>query len=712
MSGSEPSFQLDVRGELWLRLARASWLIAAAVAIGILVLAIPGYLFSPSLSVFDGHLVVESGSPAVLLIRAVNIASLLSAAGSLGLAFFLFRRKGHRPMGLFLAYYLLGHGILFAGPIELLRPYWAAAPWVNSFILLPLFFGPMTMALIALFPDGRFVPSWSRWLIPISLLAVPVSVLGGDNSLPVRVNDGQLFNTLLMVASAAVSAAVLIAAIYVQVYRYRKVSTPEQRLQTKWVLYSIGLWVAVNGVTSAGWAIALQLPAGTPLPIWLPVSSLFWVTSSLLLPAALTISITRYRLFEIDLIINRTLVYVALTIGVVGVYVLVVASLGILFQTQGNPLVALVATGIVAVVFQPLREWLQRGVNRLIFGERDDPISALSRLGRRLEAALAPDEVLPMLVESIAQTLKLPYVAIVLLAAEGDRVMATHGTPSPDTVPFPLTYQGQDIGQLVVASRAPGATFSRPEMRLLQNIGRQAGAAIWAAQLTADLRRSRQQIVTAREEERRRLRRDLHDGIGPAMAGQALKLDAALDLIAAAPDNDGPELREATEILTSLKAQNRESIASIRRIVYGLRPPALDDLGLLPAIKGHVTQLAGGNKSLHVTFDAPEEGLPRLPAAVEVAVYHIVLEGLANVIHHAQARNCQIRLIPSAGPQPGIELEIIDDGVGLPGDLAPGVGLSSMRGRVTELGGRFAVVPRSPSGTRVRADIPLMTEAA
>ena len=255
--------------------------------------------------------------------------------------------------------------------------------------------------------------------------------------------------------------------------------------------------------------------------------------------------------------------------------------------------------------------------------------------------------------------------------------------------------------------------FRRSEMDLLQNISRQAGTAVRTVQLTDDLRRSRQQIVTAREEERRRLRRDLHDGIGPSIAGQTLKLDAALDLISNASENgEQVELAEATRLLLTLKDQTRESIKSLRRIVYDLRPPALDDLGLVHAIQAHVDQQTSGTGTPQVTVIVPTDGLPKLPAAVEVAVYRITLEALTNVIQHARAQHCQIKLSTSSNPHSLIHLEVADDGVGLPASLSSGVGLTSMRERATELGGDFSIEPLSPSGTRVSADIPILPEVA
>ena len=177
----------------------------------------------------------------------------------------------------------------------------------------------------------------------------------------------------------------------------------------------------------------------------------------------------------------------------------------------------------------------------------------------------------------------------------------------------------------------------------------------------------------AREEERRRLRRDLHDGVGPTLASMAQRIDAATYIVRDNPD-------EAIALLQGLKGQVRSTLADIRRLVYALRPPALDELGLLAAVREHAAQVAGGS-DLQVLVEAPE-ALPPLPAAVELAAYRIALEALTNVVRHAQARTCRIRFaVVNADSRPGLRVEICDDGVGLPADHCVGVGLTSMRER-------------------------------
>jgi signal transduction histidine kinase len=210
------------------------------------------------------------------------------------------------------------------------------------------------------------------------------------------------------------------------------------------------------------------------------------------------------------------------------------------------------------------------------------------------------------------------------------------------------------------------------------------------------LQRSREKLVLAREEERRRIRRDLHDGLGPTLASQTLKLDSVLDLLA-----DDPQA--AVEQVKSLKSQTQLMVADIRRLVYELRPPALDELGLLEALRAHFAQVGGENGHLRISIGASPEPLPPLPAAIEVAAYRITLEAVTNVIRHAQARQCVVRLRKDSTH---LALLISDDGVGLPLDREVGLGQTSMGERAEELGGTCTVVADEGRGTRVMALLP------
>jgi len=229
----------------------------------------------------------------------------------------------------------------------------------------------------------------------------------------------------------------------------------------------------------------------------------------------------------------------------------------------------------------------------------------------------------------------------------------------------------------------------------------------YSVRLTVALQRSREELVLTREEERRRIRRDLHDGLGPTLASQTFAFDAILELL----ETDPPA---AARLLRGLKAQNQETVADIRRLVYALRPPALDELGLLGALQAQAAQFSG-RSPLHIQVAAQPDPLPPLSAAVEVAAYRIALEGMNNAVRHVRARRCDVCLSVVGNGHAGSlstgrtypEIEISDDGVGLPPDLRPGVGLVSMRERAEELGGWCGVMTRRSGGTRATARLPL-----
>jgi len=268
--------------------------------------------------------------------------------------------------------------------------------------------------------------------------------------------------------------------------------------------------------------------------------------------------------------------------------------------------------------------------------------------------------------------------------------------PTATPLTLPLIYQHEPVGHLRVAQRSPDEPFTPAERRLLEDIAHQAGLAVHAVRLTADLQRSRERLVTTREEERRRLRRDLHDGLGPQLASYTLKLEAARDSVQPNPER-------ATALLNDLLGKSQTIIADVRRLVYGLRPPALDELGLSGAIHEFAAQ--SETNGTHIAVSAPQE-LPPLPAAVEVAAYRIVQEAVNNVIRHAQAKTCGITLSLTQEP---MELSVVirDDGVGLTPAPRAGVGLNSMRERAAELGGACVIEAMPEGGTRVTAKLPM-----
>jgi signal transduction histidine kinase len=456
-------------------------------------------------------------------------------------------------------------------------------------------------------------------------------------------------------------------------------------------------WFASAAVLTVVWIIVFgQSTRGLPEAI-VALTNLLVIPS---VPIATGIAILRYRLYDIDLLINRTLVYGALSVIVVALYVLVVGSLGALLQVQGSLFASLLATGLVAVLFAPLRDRLQRAVNRLMYGHRDDPYMVLSGLGERLETTLAPSAVLPAIVESVAQALKLPYAAITLKRnAQGDSVkVAQYGKKSVgEPLIVALGYQQETVGELILSPRSPGESFSDSDLKLLGDLARQVGVAAHAVRLSADLQRSRERLVTAREEERKRLRRDLHDGVGPQLAALILKLETARNLLSHDP--------KTAALLAELSERVRATVSDVRRSVHALRPPALDELGLIPALREGATRY--GQNGLRVSVEAPES-LPPLPAAVEVATYHIAQEAMTNVIRHAGASTCSIRIALDEEADV-LHLEVEDDGRGVGNDHKAGVGTHSMRERAEELGGRCTIEALPLRGTLVSVQLPCWT---
>lgn len=526
-----------------------------------------------------------------------------------------------------------------------------------------------------LFPNGRFAPTWLRWVFGFSLLSVAVAWLMGEDA---------LFGALVLSISISLPCAV-----WGQIVRYRRVSTDVERQQTKWVLYGLG-------VTAFYWCLSAVFFFTTKAPWQFAIDTPLGFLVNLLLPLTMGASILRHRLWDVERVISRTLVYGALSTLVIGCYALIVGLAGALTQSADNLLLSILATGLIAILFQPLRQRMQTMVNRMLYGERDDPVTVLERLSHRLAQTTSPDAMLTSLVETVAHTLKLPYVALV--TGDVNSIMASYGSRAALDDEWldrwPLSHQGETIGQLQIARRGRGESFARHEQRLLQEVAHRAGATVHAAQLDVELQRSRQQQVSGREEERRRLRRDLHDGLGPQLASQALTIDAIVKLLERDP-------AKAASLLQDLKQQSQSAIRDIRRLVYGLRPPALDDLGLVAALResshGHA------QSGVAITVDAPD-ALPPLPAAVEVAVYRIVQEALTNVVRHAHATRCDVRLSIEGT---NLVLEVVDDGVGLPAELRSGVGMHSMAERAAELGGQTLFTSANGSGSRVFVSLPV-----
>jgi signal transduction histidine kinase len=409
-----------------------------------------------------------------------------------------------------------------------------------------------------------------------------------------------------------------------------------------------------------------------------------------LLPLAIAVAVLRYRLFDIELVLRRSVVYATLALLLVVLYAAVVVGTSALLRDRFPTVPVTVATIGVALAFAPLRTVVQRGVSRVLFGERDDPYAVLSGLGHRLAAAPLPGGALDGVTELICRTLRVPAAALV---GQDGAVAASSGLPGAGALRLPVVVDGESEGELLVAPRVPGEEFGVRDRQLLEDLARSAGPALRSDRLATELRRSRERLVTAREEERRRLRRDLHDGLGPTLATVTLQLDVAEAKLAGDPE-------AARAMLAEVRRTTSEVVADIRRVVGDLRPPELDDLGLPTALGRLAERTSTAGPRVEVSCAA----LPRLSAAVEVAVYRIVQEAVTNAVRHSGARRVRVTVGVEAGD---LTLAVADDGCGTAEDAPPGVGTASMRDRAAELGGTLRVTAGPTGGTVVHGRVPL-----
>jgi two-component system, NarL family, sensor kinase len=430
---------------------------------------------------------------------------------------------------------------------------------------------------------------------------------------------------------------------------------------------------------------------------------------SSVLPLALAVGVLRHGVLGFRTVVRRAALYGGVTMVAAGLYVVVVAVFAAALD-NGVGAGPIVATGLVAVTLQPVRARVQQSLDRWVFGDRDEPYRALSRLSRRLGVGEG-DGPLAVVAEAVRASLQLPAVAIEWRDADGMPVVAAHAVGSRAAGSEwrePVVYDGREIATLIVSLPEGEAALAVPEQRLVRDLAGMAGAVVQSALYAGEIARSRDHLVRAREEERRRLRHDLHDGLGPTLASVAMGLDAAATKLADDADLAG--------LLRDLDRALQDAIADIRLLVQGLRPPALDDLGLVPALREQAHDLSarshradGGSLQIEVVT---EPALPPMGAAVEVAAFRIAVEGMTNVLRHAAASRCTVRLTAESadeGSRPGefLQVRVEDDGRGIDLDGRTGVGFESMRNRAEELGGELRVAHRPGGGTVLAALLPL-----
>ena len=561
--------------------------------------------------------------------------------------------------------------------------------------------------LLLLYPDGR-LPA-GRWrpvalvslastaLLPVLLLVTPAEVAftaddGTAYGAPYDALDLDLTSLPLPAAVAlpllrigfplavlgiAVPAASVVA-------RYRR-ATGDDRNRLRWLL-----WAAVVDVLVM---LATLLLPGDPSTVALALAVA-------LTGGAVAVGILRPRAVDVDRLLGGTLVYGGLAVGVVLLDLLVLGAAGALLgDALGERDATLLTLLLVAGVYVPLRAPLWRLVRRWVLGEREDPYRVVSGLAERLERSDGPDEQLTAVAAAVADAFRSPYVGVEVASADGRRTVAEHGRRPAAVQSLPIAYRGEEVGRLLLPRDGVRAHLVTRDERLLADVVRQAAAAARASSLATQLQAGREHLVAAREEERRRLRRDLHDGLGPSLGAVVLRIDTARNLAAARPE-------EADRLLRQARDEVAAALADVRRLVHDLRPPALDDLGLAGAVRQQAERLLP--PPVTATVDAGD--LAGLPAAVEVAAYRIASEALANAARHAGATRVRVSLVRDADG--ALVVTVADDGTGIAPDRPAGVGLVSLRERAAELGGRCTVSCPAGGGTEVRAVLPVEGGAA
>jgi signal transduction histidine kinase len=692
---------------------------------------------------------------AVIFFSPVTPPPVYRAAGGAITAFWLFPFAAVIPVGLLIALrrpenpigwlalgamFLLGLGSLSAlvgsilatennglgSYVLLLSAFWNA-PGGGVEILL--------FALLLLFPDGHLPsPRW-RWVL-YGLIAIGTSglvlclinpTLGSlgigagptpSATLPASLfaipGSGAIVTTLSTVVNliSYALAALVIGSIFLRLRN----ADADRTHQIRWVAFA-----AVITITTV--IVLNTLPignSGEPPPLYLLVAGPLLIVSGLAIPVAIGVSVLRYRLYDIDVIINRTLVYGALAMFITAVYIGMAVGIGTLVGSGGQPnlWLSIVATIIVAVGFQPVRERLQRVANRVVYGTRATPYEVLSHFSERVAETYAADEVLPRMARVLqegtsaeAATVWLRYGTQLRPAATFPEAF-THLAPVPminltapeipgTTAAVRVEHQGELLGMLSVVKRR-GELLTPTEAKLLAALAQQAGLVLRNVGLTAELRQrldelrtSRQRLVHAQDEERRRLERNLHDGAQQHLVAIKVKLGLAQMLVVKAPE-------QARLTVAGLKADADEALETLRDLARGIYPPLLADKGLVVALESQARKAT-------VSIRVEAGDVQRYAQDVEATVYFCVLEALQNVQKYAGASHVVVRLRDGDG---ALHFAVQDDGAGF--DAAgtrKGAGLTNMADRVEALGGAVEVTSRPGDGTSVHGELPILIRA-
>jgi signal transduction histidine kinase len=559
----------------------------------------------------------------------------------------------------------------------------ALSLWLSRWLWVPAT-SLATLCLLLLFPDGR-LPS-PRWRVAAALAATGPLLLAVDfATLPFRDTvwqDVPVENPVLVVGASVTAvleavaypawvAGAAVGAAAVVVRRRRASAADRQRFALV-----VGPAVLLPVALLASWLT----PAGGVAEMLVAVA----------LVVTVTVSMLRHRMFDLDVVINRAAVHGLLVVSLFGAYVTVVALVSEVVGGDAAWPAGVAAALVVAGLAGPLLSRLRTGVDRLMYGDRGRPEAVAGRLAVATSTGSTASGVLDGAAEALRAALRVPWVRVEVgadSATAGERRTEGHDTD--------IHMGDERLGRLVVGARWDGERRTPADDRALDAAARQLAVTAEAYLLARRLAEARERLVGAREDERRRIRRDLHDGLGPTLAGITAALEGLEEVARTDPAS-------AAAALPDLRVQARTAMGDVRRLVDGLRPPALDELGLGGALDEELRRLERAT-GVRCTLDAALH-LPPLPAAVEVAALRIALEATTNAVRHAAPTSCAVRVAVD-GDQ--LTVEVDDDGTGLPAAPVPGIGLASMRERAEEVGGTLAVGAPPSGGTSVRAVLPL-----
>jgi signal transduction histidine kinase len=580
--------------------------------------------------------------------------------------------------------------------------------WLNGWInLIPL---GLLAFLFLLFPTGhlksrRWLPA--GWFVGLSVVLLSVLTGWGATtswSDPYSASANSGGGALAFFVFVLPFFGLLLVALFAVVMRFRG-AVGDERLQLKW--FAAG---AVLIVISFFASFLLSPSATSSPPAYV---SIFQSLSFILLWSAIGIAVLKYRLYEIDVVINRAVVYGTLAVFITVIYVGLVAGIGTLIGHKGSPLLSAIAAAVIAVAFQPVRERTRRFANRVVYGKRATPYEVLGEFSSRVGETLATEDVLPRMAQTLAEGTGAARADIWLKVGEELRDEAPWPPDSERQAPVrpvgedvsaidgdlatPVLYQGELLGAISITKRARDP-LTPTESKLATDLAAQAGLMMRNAQLTGELltslgelRASRQRIVTAQDQARRRLERNIHDGAQQQLVALAVKQRLAAGMVIKDPE-------KTVALLGQLQAETADALETLRDLARGIYPPLLADEGLAAAL-----QAQSRKSALPTTVES--DGIDRYPQEAEAAVYFCALEALQNAAKYAQASRATVRL---SAPDGVLAFAVEDDGVGFDIRVTRfGTGMQGMSDRLAALGGELRVTSTPGTGTRVEGEVPV-----